>query len=70
MGHSRSSTTLDTYSRVHAEARLQKAVEMVDATKKRRQGVLKTYPPASVKRLRQSAPAGSFGLATRCEGSG
>jgi integrase len=56
MGHSRPSTTLDTYSHVYAEARLQKAVEMVDAIEQARRGVLKTCSPAPVKRLRQSAP--------------
>jgi integrase len=56
MGHSRPSTTLDTYSHVYAAARLQKAVEMVDAIEQARRGVPKMYPSGQVRRLRQSAP--------------
>lgn len=56
MGHSRPSTTLDSYSHEFHQHRLGTGVVMVDAIEKARRGVRKMYAPASVKRLRQSAP--------------
>ena len=56
MGHSRPSTTLDTYSHEFHAHRLGTGVVMVDAIETARRGVLKTCSPASVKRLRQFAP--------------
>jgi integrase len=56
MGHSRPSTSLDTYSHEFHQHRLGTGVVMVDAIEQARRGVRKSCAPASVKRLRQSAP--------------
>jgi integrase len=56
MGHSRPSTTLDTYSHEFHAHQLGTGVLMVDAIENARQGVRKLCAPSSVKRLRQSAP--------------
>jgi hypothetical protein len=56
MGHSRPSTSLDTYSRIFHAHRLGTGVKMVDAIEQARRGVRKSCAPAVVKRLRQSAP--------------
>jgi integrase len=55
LGHSRPSTTLDTYAHELHAHQLGRGVSMVDAITTAR-GVRKTYAPGQVRRLRQAAP--------------
>ena len=55
MGHSSSSTTLDHYAHIYAEAEHARATRMVDAIAAARQSVPVRCPEATIRRLRDTS---------------